>query len=255
MKKNGVSPSVYDHSANARFHSVSGAREALRTIFQDDFPAKVLDLGCGTGTWLVACAELGAVEMLGIEVVDVPQGDLLIPKNQVLHADLCRPIDLKRRFDLVLCLETAEHLDPKCADTVADTITRHGDHILFSAAAPGQPGTNHVNCRWPAYWQSLFNARGYVCDDSVRWAIWDNDAIEPWYRQNLMTVTRDEARAGQERRIEAVVHPAMLPVNAWEYIHHNVEAIEKGALPWSWYPTALLKAAAAKVRRRVKHRQ
>ena len=109
-----------------------------------------------------------------------------MPKEHVRQADLSRPLNLARRFDLVLCLEVAEHLEPASAATIIDTLTAHGDRILFSAAAPGQPGMHHVNCQWPDYWQRLFNARGFACDGAVRWEIWRNGRIEPWYRQNLM---------------------------------------------------------------------
>src|SRR5690348_7395490 len=122
----------------------------------------------------------------------------------IRRADLNEPIELGRRFDLVLCLETAEHLKPESSETIVDTLVRHGDLILFSAAAPGQGGPGHINCRWPAFWQKLFNERGFTCSDAVRWTIWNDGRIEPWYRQNLMVVTRDEALAGNEARIGSV---------------------------------------------------
>jgi SAM-dependent methyltransferase len=242
---------VYDHAAQARFHTVDGARAALRAVFPAAFPSTVLDLGCATGTWLKACAERGAVEMVGLEFVDIPQGDMLIPKHHVRAADLCKPINLERTFELVICLETAEHLRPECSETLVDTMTRHADRILFSAAAPGQPGMNHINCQWPSYWQLLFNARGFVCDDSVRWTIWDNDAIEPWYRQNLMMVCRDPGRAGSEPRIPAVLHPDMVKMNALQFLDENAKIIQDGAMPLGWYPIALAKALRAKARRRL----
>lgn len=108
-----------------------------------------------------------------------------------------------------------------------------------------------MNCRWPDYWQGLFNARGYVCDDSARWMIWDNRLIEPWYRQNLISAVRNEARAGTEKRIAPVLHPEMIEQAAWQFLEANAAVIERGALPWRWYPSALVKAFAAKLGRRV----
>ncbi len=240
----------YDHEVHAEAHSVEGAREALRTLFDGRMPNSVLDVGCGTGTWLKAALELGASEVLGVEGADLPAELLAVPKNRVLQGNLSEPLDLARRFDLVLCLEVAEHLDAGSAGTLVDSLVAHGDRILFSAAAPGQPGTHHVNRQWPDYWQRLFNARGSVCNDSVRWTIWQNDQIEPWYRQNLITAEKDEVRAGNEPRIAPVLHPEMIEQAAWQFLDANADAIERGVLPWRWYPSALVKAFAAKVGRR-----
>jgi 2-polyprenyl-3-methyl-5-hydroxy-6-metoxy-1,4-benzoquinol methylase len=156
---------AYDHELAAPFHSVSGAREALRLIFPDGMPRSVLDVGCGTGTWLSASLDEGASEVLGIDGGMLSPQQLYIPASQVRHADLNQPLKLGRLFDLVLCLETAEHLEPENAATIVETLTGHGDRILFSAAAPGQQGMHHVNCRWPVYWQQLFNDLGFACSD------------------------------------------------------------------------------------------
>ena len=48
-----------------------------------------------------------------------------------------------------------------------------------------------------------------MCGDDVRWSIWDDDRIEPWYRQNLLFARRHPELAGKEHRIRAVIHPAM----------------------------------------------
>lgn len=211
MKSNAMTAVDYDYDLNRGLHTVRGAAEALRSFFPDHFPRSVLDVGCGMGTWLRACLDRGVTDLIGIEVSEIRNELLVVPKQIIQRADLRLPTDLGRKFELVICLETAEHLEPEKAETLFDTLTKHGDHILFSAAAPGQGGPNHVNCQWPDYWQAMFNARGYVCSDDCRWRIWQNAWIEPWYRQNMMTVTRDPARAGAEPRIEPVIHPDLLP--------------------------------------------
>lgn len=236
----------YDHRATEGIHTVEGAREALRIIFPDEFPRSVLDVGCGSGTWLRAALERGAAEVLGVEGAEVPQDMMRVPHDLITHADLNQPFNLHRRFELVMCLETAEHLEPESAETLVESLVRHGDTILFSAAIPGQPGIHHVNCQWPSYWQRLFNGHGFVCSDAVRWLIWDNGRIEPWYRQNLMIAKRDAASAGTESRIVPVAHPDLAGALFFE---EHVSAIEAGALPWRWYLAAPYKAAAAKLQR------
>ena len=243
----------YDHEGNRPYHSVEGAAEVLRTLFPRDFPRTVLDVGCGTGTWLKACLDRGA-SVAGLDGIDPNIQDLFVPDEVIRHTDLRAPFDLGKRFDLVLCLETAEHLDRECAGTLIDSLTRHGATILFSAAAPGQPGDHHVNCEWLDYWQRLFNERGYACDDSARWAIWDNAAVEPWYRQNLMTAVEDKSHAGKEPRIRRVLHPDMMQHYAGTFFEENVGRVEAGALPVGWYLRAPITAASMKLRRLVRRR-
>jgi 2-polyprenyl-3-methyl-5-hydroxy-6-metoxy-1,4-benzoquinol methylase len=55
------------------------------------------------------------------------------------------PLDLGRAFDLVISLEVAEHLPESAADAFIDSLVRHGDVILFSAAIPFQGGHRHIN--------------------------------------------------------------------------------------------------------------
>ena len=244
----------YDHAAMRAAHTVTGARRVLKALFPDKFPQSVLDIGCGAGTWLTAALECGATEILGVDGVAVPDDHLLIPKENFDVADLNRPFDAGRTFDLVLCMETAEHLERGSSETLVQTLTRHGPLILFSAAVPRQAGVHHVNCQWPDYWQGLFNGHGYRCDDSVRWRIWDDREVEPWYRQNLFTAIKDEPAAGKEPRIKGVVHPVMLESGVFSEWEENLSRIEHGSQPWSWYVRAPLKAAAAKLSRAVRQR-
>lgn len=239
----------YDHVLLGEHHTVEGARETLRALFAEAMPESVLDIGCGTGTWLRAALDCGATAVVGVDGGELPADLLAVPEAVIAKVDLGRPFSLDRKFDLVLCLEVAEHLDPASAQTIVDTITAHGDRILFSAAVPGQPGAHHVNCQWPSYWQRLFNERGYACDDWVRWRIWDNRRIEPWYRQNLMIAVRDEERAGGEPRISAILHPEVVAQPGWALRNADYGLLEQGLLPFRWYLAAPVKATLAKLGR------
>ena len=136
-----------------------------------------------------------------------------------------------------------------------ENLVAHSDRVVFSGACPGQSGQHHVNCQWPEYWQSLFNAVGYTCDDSIRWKIWNIDEIEPWYRQNMFVATRTPDRAGEEPRIKAVIHPQMLAIQALDIFENEykrrIELIEMGDKPAEWYLVTAFKACAAKLKRKV----
>lgn len=156
-------------------------------------PQSVVDVGCGTALWLVVFAEHGLSDLYGIDGDYVDDSTLEIPRERFLAHDLSRPLELDRRFDLVVALEVAEHLPADRAGTFVESLTRLGSVVLFSAAIPGQGGTNHVNEQWPAYWAELFAAHGFVHVDCLRRRLWHDEAVAPWYAQNaLLYVASDE---------------------------------------------------------------
>ena len=149
-------------------------------------PGSVLDVGCGRGGWLRAWKNAGAELILGVDGDYVDRNRLYIDLGSFRPTDLSEPFDLARRFDLVQCLEVAEHVPAACAEALIDCIVRHGDMVLFAAAEPGQGGTGHVNERPLDYWRGLFNARGYACFDPLRPRMHTDPRIEPWYRYNTL---------------------------------------------------------------------
>jgi SAM-dependent methyltransferase len=247
----------YDHSRN--LHSLLGPKFALPCIFQNQPPQSILDVGCGAGAWLRAALELGVADVFGIDGVDIPPKQLLFSPARFKKCDLTAPIALNRRFDAVLCLEVAEHLESQFASVLLKTLTRHSDKIFFSAACPGQTGQHHVNCQWPEYWQRLFNEEGFVCEDSLRWQIWANKNIEPWYRQNLILARRDLKRAGTEPRVPPVVHPELIPsfeAAAQAKIAPSLRSkqiiqVEHGCMPTMWYFSTIGSALGAKMQRAI----
>ena len=241
----------YDHSKNR--HTIEGPRAAFGKLWPHNPPSSILDVGCGTGTWLRAALDYGVMDVCGIDGVEVPAESLLIPAVHVHVMDLTKPIDLKRRFAAALCLEVAEHLDPTASDVLLDTLVTHSDYIVFSAAIPDQAGQHHVNCQWPAWWQERFNERGYCCDDGLRWRMWEDTELEPWYRQNMFIAYKDPKHASLEPRIRPVVHPEMLSSLSIGTTRESVLTdIIDGGMPVSWYFKTLGKAVCAKASRRAK---
>jgi SAM-dependent methyltransferase len=241
----------FDHSRNT--HSIEGPRTAFGKILSDDMPASILDVGCGIGTWLRVALDHGIQDIFGLDGVDIHPDQLLIPRDRFRREDLTRTIDLGRRFSVVLCLEVAEHLDEQYACNLIDTLTSHSEYILFSAACPGQPGQNHLNCQWPAWWQRKFNDRGYRCHDETRWMLWEESNLEPWYRQNLFVAFNDPIKAGREPRLKAVIHPDMIPYML-SNSGNSLADVASGNLPILRSTFALLKGVSEKIRRRVAHR-
>src|SRR5947209_7752846 len=103
----------YDHASNT--HSAEGAYRALSIILGEWRPESLLDVGCGTGTWLRAAIDLGIADASGIDGIEVAQNDLHVPKTTVRTVDLRNPFSVNRYFSVALCLEVAEHLPPSSA--------------------------------------------------------------------------------------------------------------------------------------------
>jgi SAM-dependent methyltransferase len=242
----------YDHTKN--HHTLEGPQAAFIKLFPDGIPKSLLDVGCGRGTWLHTAIKSGMVDVFGIDGVDIAPNDLLFPAIQFQQMDLTASINLGRRFDAILCLEVAEHLDEAHAGTLLDTLTQHANYIVFAGACPGQPGQHHVNCQWPAYWQQLFNHRGFVCSDEIRWRIWDMEDVEPWYKQNMFVALFMPNKAGKEARIRPVIHPEMI---TWfqgdactKAVKAQIDQITQGCMSLIWYVTVPFRAAWGKVLRR-----
>jgi len=90
--------------------SLQAARTIVPLVAQLIKPKSVVDVGCGTGTFLSVFRENGIEDILGIDGNYVDRNMLLIPKEYFLPQDITKSFKLGRRFDLVVSLEVAEHL-------------------------------------------------------------------------------------------------------------------------------------------------
>jgi SAM-dependent methyltransferase len=153
-------------------------------------PASVFDIGCGNGAYLRLLERFGAGTVFGIDAL--PLEATVLGAGQYATVDVSAPFDLGRRFDLVICVEVAEHLDPAREAVLIETIARHADRaIVFSAAEPGQPGHGHINCRPLAYWLDLWRARGWLPDAAESMAMRGLASLS-WFRRNLVVLHRAE---------------------------------------------------------------
>jgi SAM-dependent methyltransferase len=149
-------------------------------------PQSVVDVGCGTGAWAAAFKAAGIPEVLGIDGDYCNRANLEIAEHEFRAADLTKPIELPRVYDLAICLEVAEHLDERCASQLIDSLTTVAPAVLFSAAIPHQGGEHHVNEQWPSYWTTLFADRGFASFDVFRQRLWTNKEVAWWYAQNML---------------------------------------------------------------------
>jgi hypothetical protein len=184
---------------------VAGSLVSARVILgllKHYFPFEtVVDVGCGHGTWAAASLEGGASFAAGLDGPWNTQDQMVNPKVRFQSVDLesknwadqlsCR------RFDLVICMEVAEHLSPTIARTFVGELCRLADVVLFSAAFVGQRGQNHINEKRHSEWGEIFMEQGYAVFDLFRPFLWADDSVETCYRQNAFLYVKKGSDAMQ----------------------------------------------------------
>lgn len=190
------------------------AETVLDFVFALEKPAGVVDVGCGTGTWLAAARRLGATDCVGVEGTWLDPAQANTDSMTLHQQDLEAPIALDQAFDLAISLEVAEHLTPARGPGFVAELCGLAPMVLFSAAVPGQGGKHHVNERWQSYWADLFEGEGYTPVDIVRPAVWADDAVPYWYCQNTLLYLSEAKRTQLSDRLDTrpprildLVHP------------------------------------------------
>lgn len=224
------------------------ARRFIEVVEEQVFAARrvpnVIDVGCGRGVWAAEWRRRGATRVLGVDGDYVPRDTLLIPRECFFATDLSKPFDANARFDLVQCLEVAEHIAPQSAAVLIDGLVRHGDVIVFSAAIPGQGGEHHINERDYAYWRQMFAARGYQMYDAIRPLLRNELDVEPWYRYNAFVY----ANANGAERLSAHARSCLLTAT------QPIPNIAPLAWRLRCRAISLLPPAIAHLAARIKHR-
>ncbi len=187
------------------------ATELVPLLMEQVEPKSVVDVGCGAGAFVHEFTRHGVNDVVGIEGPDFGAAHYRGPEESLLIRDLEEPLELDRRFDLVLCLEVAEHLPyARSAGFVRD-LAALADVIVFSAAIPGQGGTHHVNEQWPTFWCDQFARHGLQAHDVLRPALWNNPSVATWYKQNVIVYARPgalpETFVAPQAPLMSVVHP------------------------------------------------
>jgi SAM-dependent methyltransferase len=192
-KASGVGGTAFDASWHWDHLYVDVA--PFRFIAEKHQPRSVLDIGCGIGAYLQLFGQHGATRLFGVD--GIPPEAAALERGAYRMLDLAQPLALEGMFDLAICVEVAEHMPPGADSVLIDNILRHtAGTIIFSAAAPGQPGVGHINCRDIGYWLGLFAARGWfpqLTDSMGMRAL----ATFSWFRRNLVLLRRGDPVQGQ----------------------------------------------------------
>lgn len=121
-------------------------------------PKEVVDIGCGSGTYVYSLRDK-EIEAVGYDINDVVEGKEYLTKKSIF--------DLKHKSELIICLEVAEHIDSEYNDLIVEKLYKNlkpGGTLIFTAAYPGQQGIGHINCQTKEYWWEKFTNIGLTRD-------------------------------------------------------------------------------------------
>jgi len=170
---------------------------SIAEIIVDQFnPHRILDVGCGPGHLSREFAHLGR-QVLAIDGFSSP--DFRNLPVRFMRVDLNNPEEIvqavaRETFDVVVCLEVAEHLRPEVSGALIEALTAAADVVIFSAGVPNQGGRGHINLRPRDFWHGQFNKHGFVCGDQLRSILRGRPQVAPWYRLNVLDYVRKGSR-------------------------------------------------------------
>ncbi len=223
MKENTYNSKFFQEITDASTTSASIVVPCVVELLQ---PIKVLDIGCGLGAWVNEFLQCGC-DAYGVDGPYVRLDQLLIPRERFIAHDLRTPLTIRGTYDLVTCMEVAEHLPQARAKSLVSDLTSLAPIVIFGAAIPGQGGRGHINEQWPEYWRDLFAAVQYSLVDCFRHRFWYDNRVASWYSQNLFLYTHNSiASKYQGLHREA-------PLSA---VHPKFFANRVQASPWKLFP-------------------
>lgn len=117
-------------------------------------PKRIVDIGCGPGTYVYSFQEVD-IDSHGYDINPV-----VLDKPSLTQISM---FDLNDPSEFIICLEVAEHIETSLNDDIVDSLYKNlkpGGTLIFSAAHPGQGGVGHINCQTKEYWLEKFELRG-----------------------------------------------------------------------------------------------
>jgi hypothetical protein len=165
-------------------------------------PSVIVDVGCGRGAWLKAFSDAAntsgrAVRTCGIDGPWNSKDKLVFDVTEYHSVDLNRLHEsgLREKADLVISVETAEHIFPESTGQFINSICSFSDVVVFSGAFKGQGGLYHFNERLHSQWAEYFGRNGYSVYDLFRPIVWGRSDVNYWYQQNVFLYVRDGSEA------------------------------------------------------------
>ena len=118
-------------------------------------PNTLLDIGCGPGHFVDSFRDQ-KIDAIGIDV-----DDRVIGKEYLKYQSLFDITDMSA--DVVVCMEVAEHIDKDQENLVVEkVVSTVGKTLIWTAAAIGQGGIGHINCKDKEEWATMITQAGLI---------------------------------------------------------------------------------------------
>ena len=157
-------------------------------------PRSVLDVGCGPAHLSRALAARGVTvtALDGHSQPDVSGTTITFHPCDLNSSAAMNAVAKKfpGPFDVAICLEVAEHLEPARSDDLIAFLCAQAPVVIFSAAIPGQGGEGHINCQAREVWHDRFQRQGFHLAHRLRPRLQEEPSVAPWYRYNLLDYVR-----------------------------------------------------------------
>lgn len=168
-------------------------RKLSKVLFDLYHPKSVLDIGCGIGSYLCVFKELGC-KVVGVDKYMNKAIKYVDPsiKKYMNCMDCGFSFFFGTKFDLVMCVEVAEHIKEECSEILVDNICKHAKkRILFSSAHPGQRGTGHITCKERYFWEDIFKDFDFFINMEETQNLCDNlNRNSPIPKDNVIVLSR-----------------------------------------------------------------
>jgi len=145
-------------------------------------PLTLLDIGCGPGHFVDSFRDQ-SIDAKGIDV-----DERVHEKEHLTYQSL---FDITtEKADVVVCMEVAEHIDSSLEDQVVDkVVSTVNKTLIWTAAAIGQGGIGHINCKNKNDWSEKITNAGLVRNiEKEKQLISDmkKGSHMGWFTQNLL---------------------------------------------------------------------
>jgi glycosyltransferase involved in cell wall biosynthesis len=133
-----------------------------KTIVERFHPTRVMDIGCAKGFLVEHLRDCG-VEAYGIDISPYAISEVrpdIQPYCRV--ASVTEP--LQGRYDLITCIEVAEHVTEEEGRRMIQNICQHTDEVIFSSTPQDFSEATHINVQPPRYWKDMFATHGFYPD-------------------------------------------------------------------------------------------
>lgn len=157
----------FDGHGHPEDHAAQDLVDYMQSVFRALFGRELrslLELGSGGGeiTKVLADRHLDFLTVEGTEAGVRRLYEIDIPDERISQHNLKFMPPLGRTFDMVMCTEVAEHIEPFFASKVVENCIRHGDAVWFSAADRNRAAHyHHINELPIEAWDNLFAHMGF----------------------------------------------------------------------------------------------